>query len=249
MFKYKEILWKLYRGTILKRYMQKKIVSMLCIMCCVTSLVPFFLSGNALEIGDIYHEKFVLNFNPQDLIFSKMSGYDLVSLNGCDILTDVGKPQLPIKMITIALPAGIQAENVYIEGIQTTQIPGQYVLYPSQPAVTTMVSTQSPSVIQSDKNTYASSQPYPSKIIEMIGQTDLAGQPLGEILVYPLQYVPDEHRLVMYTTLSFIVTGRSGYVCGDYLPDTMSANGRSTSGSSPPRASFFRRSPGIANNG
>jgi hypothetical protein len=208
-----------------------KIVSVICIALFVVSVFPSQIAGqtDSTKAGDTYSGRFVLQFNTQDLMFSTLNGYDLVNLNGCDDLNEVGKPQVPVEYIRIAVPTGIQIQNVYVEKIQTEQLPGQYLLYPAQQAIPTNVAQDTAGLfVQPDATVYASTQPYPSQTIEFVGETDLAGQPIGEFLVYPIHYMAGEKTLSLTTTLTFVVTGMSGYICGDYLPKTISDEGQVT---------------------
>jgi hypothetical protein len=190
----------------------KKIASTVCLILFVVSVLPTQISGQTdtkKAAGD-YSARFVLTFSKQDLTFSTMNGFDIVGLNDCDFLNEVGKPQVPVKTIQIAVPAGIHIDIVAVESTITEQLPGQYLLYPGQPAIPTNVAENTASFIQPDTTTYASTQPYPSQTIVFTDETDLAGQPIGEFTVYPVHYQPSEKTLTLDTSITFVVTGQSG---------------------------------------
>jgi hypothetical protein len=207
----------------------KKVVSIACMALFLISVIPH-LSGQPVinETSDNYTERFVVQFSPQDLSFSRLNGYDLVTLNGCDFLNEVGKPQVPVQYIKIAVPAGMRIQQASVEHVQIEHIPGHYKLYPAQQAIPTNDAENSVRFIQPDTTYFTSSQPYPSQWIEFAGETDLAGQPIGEFIVYPVQYVASEKTLTLATSITFVVTGVSGYTCGDYLPKSISDEGRAT---------------------
>ncbi len=80
--------------------------------------------------------------------------------------------------------------------------------------------------VEPDQRVYASAEPYPTNLVEFLRQTDLAGQGMAVIRVNPVQYVPAEGKLTLYTSISFVIEGVGGYECGDYLPASISENGR-----------------------
>ncbi|MCJ7507133.1 MAG: C25 family cysteine peptidase, partial [candidate division Zixibacteria bacterium] len=165
-----------------------------------------------------YNAKYVAEFVQDDLSFDKLAGYDRVRLKGGDWLSDIAKPMLPAKELRIALPAGMKVTDVYATDIKTQEIIGEYNIFPAQPPKKISFSDEEIITVQPDQAIYASSQPYPSKLVELIRQTDLAGQGIAVIRVYPLQYIPAEKKLTLYTSLNLVIEGTGGYECGDYLP-------------------------------
>lgn len=173
-----------------------------------------------------YNAKYVAEFVQDDFSFDKLAGYDRVRLKGGDWLSDTAKPMLPAKELRIALPAGMKVTDVYATDIKTQEIIGEYDIYPAQPPRKIDLSDNDIKFVEPDKETYASTQQYPSKLVELLGQSDLAGQGIAIIRVYPLQYVPAEKKLTLYTSLNLVIEGTGGYECGDYLPPNISEKDR-----------------------
>jgi hypothetical protein len=73
---------------------------------------------------------------------------------------------------------------------------------------------------------YASPGAYPARLAEFAYQTDLAGQAIAVVRLYPVQYVPVEQKLRFYTSISFVIQGPDGYEYGDYLSAHISERGR-----------------------
>ena len=209
-----------------KRYAAKSIASVLCSLLFILSFFSSPLMGYSVDGEQQYCERFILEFHENDLEFSVLNGYDLISMEGCDYLTDDGKPQLPVKEIRIAVPDDIQIEAVCLEHLDTELIPGTYTLYPSQPPMTTNSEMIQERCLQVDSSAYRSSLSYPTTIVTFEGMTDLAGQSLGIIRISPLQYLPVEKQLLLHTKMTLVVMGKSGYVCGDYLPPSLNEQGR-----------------------
>jgi len=173
-----------------------------------------------------YNAKYVAEFVQDDFSFDKLAGYDRVRLKGGDWLSDIAKPMLPAKELRIALPTGMKVTDVYATDIKTQEIIGEYNIFPAQPPKKISSSDEEIITVQPDQAIYASSQPYPLKLVEVIRQTDLAGQAIAIVRVYPLQYIPAEKKLTLYTSLNLVIEGTGGYEYGDYLPPNISDKDR-----------------------
>ena len=163
-----------------------------------------------------------MQFTASDFTFDTVQGYDRVTFSGGDQLTTISEPMLPVETVRVALPTGITATTVHINRITTQALPGTYLILPAQPPQT--LNTPSPQTLTTpDPAVYNSLTPYPSSAVVLTGEADLAGQPLAELTIAPLQYTGATHTLTLLTSISFTVNGEPGYVCGDYLPAILSA--------------------------
>jgi hypothetical protein len=173
-----------------------------------------------------YQKTYTLTFSKKDFSFTTQNGYDDIHLNEGDYITDVGKPMMPIKNIQIALPSDMKATNIYINDIKEQKLEGTYILYPAQPARPIGTTEYESWFVQPDTQTYKSSQTYPLISIELTGQSDLAGQSIANIAIYPIHYVPLQKKLTLVTSITFTIEGIGGYVCGDFLSKHISDSGR-----------------------
>jgi len=173
-----------------------------------------------------YQSTFTLTFSINDFSFSTQNGYDNIHLNEGSHITEVGKPMIPIKNIQIALPTGMKATNIRINNIKEQTLDGTYLLYPAQPARPIDRIESEYQFVAPDTQTYQSSQTYPLKNIELTGQSDLAGQGIAHIVIYPMHYVPLQKKLILATSITFTIEGIGGYICGDYLSRHISDSGR-----------------------
>jgi hypothetical protein len=190
-------------------------------------LVVFFMfSAKSLLAEEGYRVQYVAEFSKGELMFDNQNGYDIVTLLGGEFTAELGKPMLPSKELKIALPAGMAVKSVNVVDTKSEMISGEYNIFPSQPPIKIGLSDKDVDFVQPDPQTYASSQPYPSKLVEFVHQTDLAGQGIAVIFVYPLQYVPAEKRLTLYTSLTLVIEGVGGYEYGDYLSPNISEKER-----------------------
>jgi len=173
-----------------------------------------------------YQMTFTVTFSAKDFSFNKLQGYDTIQIHDGGYTTEVGKPMMPLKNIRVALPADMVVSSMQILEVKKQPVDGTYTVFPEQTPLPVSSSIDEKQFIQPDAQTYASHQPYPTKLIEFTGQSDLAGQVMADITVYPMHYVPDEKKLTLVTSITLTLIGVSGYACGDYLPKHISDNNR-----------------------
>ena len=125
-----------------------------------------------------------------------------------------------VKDLIIALPSGMEVKSVYVADTQIQEIRGEFNIFPAQPPI--RIGSPDTNFVEPDEKIYSSSKLYPSKLVEFVHQSDLAGQSLAHILVYPVQYVPAEKKVILYSSLTLIIEGADGYQCGDYLSPSVS---------------------------
>jgi len=124
-----------------------------------------------------------------------------------------GSPEIPYKSITLVFPANEAVTGITITGSDYQEISGQYDVYPSQPPV--KITVPATEFVPPDPASYASPQPYPGGLVEIVHDGYLSGYHLISLRVYPVQYLPAAGKLNFYTSISFIVetqTGASGAV-------------------------------------
>ena len=173
-----------------------------------------------------YQMTFSLTFSQKDFSFSTQKGYDAIHLKDGGYTTEVGKPMVPVKNMRIALPADMQATSIRILDMKEQTVDGTFILYPTQPSQPIGKPGSEIQFIQPDTQTYQSSQTYPTKRVELTGQSDLAGQSIADMTIYPIHFVPLQKKITLVTSITFTVEGIGGYICGDYLPTQISDSGR-----------------------
>lgn len=200
--------------------------SKLVTLLFVALFILYFASPIFSE--DSYKVRYTAEFSAEELYFDKVIGYDVVRLKHCGFLAELGKPTLPSWEIKIALPSGMAVKSVQVVSTTQEEIPGEFNIFPAQPPIRIGLSDGDVDFVEPDKKTYSSSQPYPSKLVEFVHQTDLAGQGIAVIQLYPVQYIPAEKKLTLYTSITLVIEGVGGYECEDYLSPNISERGRKT---------------------
>ncbi|MFH1012994.1 MAG: C25 family cysteine peptidase, partial [Thermoplasmatota archaeon] len=173
-----------------------------------------------------YYLQYTIGFSKEDLSFDTLMGYDLVTMNEGSYLTEIGKPMIPVKHIMIALPNGMKVTNIRVLTSQKQPIQGLYTIYPAQRPLPVGETYDSILDVRPNRATYTSPLPYPARLVSLGKQTDLAGQSMIEITIYPLHYLPLQKKLILTQSISFVIEGVGGNICRDFLPQTISENGR-----------------------
>jgi len=195
-------------------------------LLAVMSLVS--ASANAQAVGDArpMQVTYAAQFAEAQLVFNDVRGYDFVSLHEADCLKDVGKPMLPTVQLRLALPEGMAVTGVTVIDAAQRDLEGEYNICPAQPPRRVSDPAGPNDFVAADAEAYASSEVYPAQLAEFSYQTDLAGQSIAVIRLHPLQYIASERRLRLCTSMQIRVDGVGGYTCGDYLPGSISEQGR-----------------------
>jgi hypothetical protein len=178
------------------------------------------------DIVEDYNLQYTLRFSKEDLNFDTLLGYDLVTMKECSYLSEIGKPKMPMKNIKIAIPSDIKVTRVRILSIREEPIQGTYTIFPTQRPLPVGETYDQILSVRPNKVTYTSPFPYPLRLVSLGEQNDLAGQSMIQITVFPLHYLPLQKKLTLVQSISIVIEGVEGYVCKDFLPQTISENGR-----------------------
>ncbi len=147
-----------------------------------------------------------VNFDIENLSFTKIKGYDFVSLEGCISSTvELGAPCLPKASVSLLIPQGAEITDVEIVSLDTEEITGTYNIYPTQPSQPFIKDKVFP-FVEPDEDIYNQANSFPEKVIQSIHTGSMGGYKLASLLVYPLQYIPAEKKLVFYSRIKFKIT-------------------------------------------
>jgi hypothetical protein len=130
---------------------------------------------------------------------------------------------LPLKNVMVAIPNDITATNVRVLETIQEDMPSTYNILPAQAPQKVGLSINRPTILQNIDN-IDFTKTYPSEKVKLIGMTDFAGQGIANLIIYPFQYNPYLKTLIFLKQIKFVIEGKSGYTCGDYLPAYISEN-------------------------
>ena len=151
-----------------------------------------------------------VDFSTADLVFSSSEGFDVIYLKGCEITDQVGEPQLPVRLVQVALPPGSKIQRVVVTGSESRILPDNYEVFPVQPPQILSLMDQPISFVQPKAKVYSLGEEYPGKLLEYTGTGFLGGYQLVGILVYPVQYIPSQKTIKFYSHVEFDIHYTSG---------------------------------------
>jgi len=168
----------------------------------------FLITGIAFLIifsfGNLYASTSrTFNYSLNDLTFDTLQGYDVVSMLGAVKIDSIGKPNLPYYTYSFIIPNNLNVTSVNVTSSQYEKLDGSYVIYPAQPEPRTITPGETFDFVEPDSATYNSTDPYPGFLTECVDMGFFDGaNKIATIAVYPLQYVPANEDLILYTSIS-----------------------------------------------
>lgn len=157
----------------------------------INLLLASFVYGQTIKI-DIY-------FNSTDVKKSKIGCYDLLTINDCVTINEIGKPSLPVKPIKVLLPADAISCVIKLDEEQSKTLDGSYYLWPvQQPATEPMsqITFTSP-----DPNVYNTTATFPATPCTVIRVSSFSGFKIADLLVCPLAYSPSVKKVKIFNHL------------------------------------------------
>lgn len=150
-------------------------------------------------------------FNPGDLKIIPYDSFYKVELEGClPIDTPFGAPQLPYKNIFYLLQKDEKVDSIKIKNSIYVDIEGEYYVYPVQPPQ--VISEPPNGFYPPDSLIYSSNNFYPGIFGKYEGESYMGGYRIANFSIFPVQYLPSQKKLRLYTYLEFeLYTSYSPY--------------------------------------
>ena len=143
-----------------------------------------------------------LDFPLETLSVTSQDGYDYLTLPGCHTGGRAGAPALPRRAVYVSIPAGTSVASVQVTQATKEELAGEFVVYPAQRPVPTLIGEDEPEFVGPDPAIYETDEPYPSRVVIDTGSGSLAGYNIVGLLVTPFEYRPMSKRLSLYVSLS-----------------------------------------------
>jgi hypothetical protein len=128
-----------------------------------------------------------LEFSPADVTIVPAGDYDAVHMPDAVPTMDVGSPELPFRILTLALPEGMEAVGASAEVLSRSVMDGSWLVRPAQPQVP-LSRLEAALPVGPDPAVYASPVPYPAAVCRLLGNGVLGGRPVATAAVHPVQY-------------------------------------------------------------
>lgn len=142
---------------------------------------------------------FSFSFDTTELHFQEWEGFDRVTMEGALSLGISGHPLLPAKFVQIAIPTESDVQSIEIISCQPDTLPGKYHLYPAQPYRSP--SDSAAPFVPPDSVVYGLPSEYPGQLARVTNNGFLGLHHIAGVALYPLQYVPADSTLVLYTEI------------------------------------------------
>lgn len=192
------------------------------------NVAPGLIAKTTGEVDDHHSYNYFHNYEfvEKDFQFIKHSGYDIIKIKDGSYLNHPGRPFMPFKEIKVALPFDMKVLGVRLLETDVREVESEFYIFPAQKPLPIGSEIALQQLIEPELSVYESEDRYPPEPVVFISQSDLAGQSVAVVRLYPYQYIPRLKRLVFNRILNFVIEGETGYRCGDYLPEKMADNNR-----------------------
>jgi len=157
----------------------------------------FFLSADSAMADE---GSYTFTFQIDQLRFEEISGYDVVRYTDLDFTQEVGAPQLPVQVVRFLIPPGQSIAGVVLHEVQEEEIAGEYDVYPVQPPH--ILSQKAVQFVPPDPETYASSQLFPERMVEVVHRGYVGGYQVGAVVIHPVRYLASQRRLVLCSRIA-----------------------------------------------
>jgi hypothetical protein len=179
-----------------------------CLPAAILVALALFTPASSAGTIDL-----TVEFSPGDLDFTVRDGYDQVTMTGLDLLSEDGRPQLPVLVARALIPPGHTIESVRTIEADLIDLPGDYDIYPAQPPQILSLTREAPEKIPftgPEELIYRSRRPYPAETVRITGHGSLAGYHLADLEICPLVYLPAERRLRFVQRIRFTLQTAPG---------------------------------------
>lgn len=140
-----------------------------------------------------------LEFRPEQFVFDKADGFDVVALPGEYTTSVPGEPCLPLAVRQVVIPPDAEVTGVAVTDVAWMSLPGEFDVHPCQRPWP--FSQPAPEFVGPDDRTYGSHGTYPTEAVSFTRSGCLGGYRVAGVQVVPLRYVPAVKRLEVATRI------------------------------------------------
>jgi len=168
--------------------------------------------ANMTAIGDDTDETimFTVELDTFDIV-STEEGQEIIAEDFGRLLIP-GKPNIPSKIFSLAIPPGAEVINIDFVGSETIVLPGVYDIIPCP--LPEALGEEEPGIDRYDEETYNKNyeqtyfgdEPYPASIGEFIGNANYRKYDLVDVRINPFTYYPASKQLEYYPEITIEVT-------------------------------------------
>ena len=194
----------------------KIIVSILLTAFLLTSV---FANAYTIEVKpNIKENKVTVSDNNKNIISAAIptAKYEIKNIDqNHEILVESlgrllipGKPNLPSKIYSIAIPPGTEVTDVSLHESEGIILPGKYDIKPAQ--LPKVIGDENTLIYDNNyKEIYSSDEPYPSSVVEFVRTAGYRKYNLVDVRVTPFSYRPLSGQLTYYPEITIHISYKS----------------------------------------
>jgi hypothetical protein len=198
---------------------------------CFLAISLLLLLGTGLGVAHAETYQYTIEAGKYEIVDAG-DGYQEIKMEGFGQLLEPGKPKLPSKIFSVAIPPDVKVDSVEVAGTGLAELPGTYNVVPA-PMVSPLSATEEElkkaraEYDETVKAAYASDQPYPAETGMFITQGAYRRYNLAQVRYSPFYYRAKSGRLYFYPTVQVTVTysysatisAEAEMMTEDYVPE------------------------------
>jgi hypothetical protein len=206
------------RGQSMKLDYLKKIVTVVIMF----SLLGFFQAANPFT-AESPHQTLTYELSFEDFQITQTTQGDEVTIDSFGRLLIMGKPNLPSKIISIAVPPNAEIKDVIVHSQETILLDGTYEIPPCP--VPQIIGENEPNGEMEETyesnylQTYSTDDPYPEQIGEFLRPSQYRKYELVDIRINPFTYYPLSEKLAFHKDIIIDITYEEKEKSNDAIED------------------------------
>ncbi len=155
-------------------------------------------------------------FSIRDLEFSEFEGYDVVRLRYCTPTAKISEPELTTKPLLVLIPPSATVRDIEIVSAKKIMVDGTFNILPTQYPEPFSLHEPLP-FVEPNEQVYSQTTEYPGMPVEITHFGTKGGYQIVTVTLYPLQYVPAQGKLFLYTHIKFRINYDEGQVTPEVI--------------------------------
>ncbi|HYW68480.1 MAG TPA: C25 family cysteine peptidase, partial [bacterium] len=164
----------------------------------LSSVLVVCVFGLAVNSGAALNTE-VVSFDRGEVSFEDGRSFQSVAIDGCVAISEVGQPDLPVRILRFVIPADTRVEDLVFSCGEVVELTGTHRVAPAQPGTPTGVE---PQWVEPDPSIYSNDALFPESRVQYLGDGFLGGYRIATVAVHPLQYAPVSGRLFLASDVS-----------------------------------------------
>ena len=192
--------------------MKKSIVLIMIVLLILGSNITFAIENEDTNLLDIKGGIISISIPGGKVEHETTINGDEISIDDFGRLLVPGKPNMPSKIISIAIPPGANVIDVNYKVESEDVLPGNYQILSTQlPKITyekdsDVYENELSQYTKNNEEVYSSNNPYPSSIVEFIQSSGYRKYNLVDVRINPVTYFPLDGKLIYYPEITIDIS-------------------------------------------